>query len=459
MHVWKYQAIDLRDPARPVERRGEVAGETAPEVRAALRSVGFQVLRLEVDGAARARPARKAAAAGGVDADGHVSAHASSHGSADAVPHAAPRGGTGEAVGAEAGEAAWTRWLRGRRVEARADLFDGLATLLGSGVPLLDAFDTLIAANAGMPRALRRTLVAMREALRSGRSLSEAMRAHPSWFDAAEVAIVEAAQVAGTLPESLRVVAERQGRSARLGQRLVSALAYPAVVACVGVGVAVFLATRTLPQLASILQSARLEVPALTQLVMDLGGFVAAWWWVIAAALGAVLVALAVAAPMVLRQGSVAARARIDRLLPLAVRRLAVSRALLGVAELLGSGVPLVDALRVAAPAHRGLSRGLSVALSGAARRIEQGSAVADALDEPAWFDAELRRLVSVGEAGGELDAVLVRVGERYERQVARMVERLAALLEPAVIVVLAFFIGTVVMAAVLPLIRLQEVL
>jgi len=193
--------------------------------------------------------------------------------------------------------------------------------------------------------------------------------------------------------------------------------------------------------------------------VMDLGGFVAAWWWVIAAAVGAVLAALAVAAPIVLRQGSVAARARIDRLLPLAVRRLAVSRALLGVAELLRSGVPLVDALRVAAPAHRGLSRGLSLALSGAARRIEQGSAVADALDEPAWFDAELRRLVSVGEAGGELDAVLVRVGERYERQVARMVERLAALLEPAVIVVLAFFIGTVVMAAVLPLIRLQEVL
>ena len=446
MHVWKYQAIDLRDPTRPVERRGEVAGETAPEVRAALRAVGLQVLRLEADGAARARPARAAAAGGGERGAG-IGERAQAAGTAADADRAA------------AGDAATTRWLRGRRVEARADLFDGLATLLGSGVPLLEAFDTLIAANAGMPRALRRTLVAMREALRSGRSLSEAMRAHPSWFDAAEVAIVEAAQVAGTLPESLRAVAERQGRSARLGQRLVSALAYPSVVACIGVGVAVFLATRTLPQLASILQSARLEVPALTRFVMDLGGFVATWWWVIAAAVGAVLVALAVAAPVVLRQGSVAARARIDRLLPLAVRRLAVSRALLGIAELVRSGVPLVDALRVAAPVHRGLSRGLSVALSDAARRIEQGSSVAEALDEPAWFDAELRRLVSVGETGGELDAVLVRIGERYERQVARMVERLAALLEPAVIVVLAFFIGTVVMAAVLPLIRLQEVL
>jgi len=66
---------------------------------------------------------------------------------------------------------------------------------------------------------------------------------------------------------------------------------------------------------------------------------------------------------------------------------------------------------------------------------------------------------VAVGESGGDLDRVLVRLGERYERQVARMIDRLAALLEPAVIVVLAVFIGIVVMAAVLPLMRLQEVL
>jgi type II secretory pathway component PulF len=76
-----------------------------------------------------------------------------------------------------------------------------------------------------------------------------------------------------------------------------------------------------------------------------------------------------------------------------------------------------------------------------------------------AWFDAELRRLVAVGEAGGELESVLVRLGERYERQVSRLVDRLASTLEPAVILALAAVVGTIVMAAVLPLVRLQEVL
>jgi type II secretory pathway component PulF len=455
MSVWKYQAIDLRDPARPIERRGEVAGDSAPEVRAALRAVGLQVLSLEPERGSVPRR-RRAAEAAGRNAAGRGrsgdEARAVASGRSESAPSESGRSESGWSD-------AHASWLRGRRVEARADLFDALANLLASGVPLVDAFDTIVAADAAMPRALRRALVAMRERLRSGDSLSEAMRGQPSWFDAAEISIIDAAQVAGTLAESLQLLAERQGRAARLGQRLVSALAYPAVVACVGVAVALFLATRTLPQLASILVSARLEVPRLTQVVMDLGAFAAAWWWLGAVVALVASVLAAVALPALVRRASPAARARADRLLPIALRRLAVSRVLLAVAELLRAGVPLVEALRVVAPTNRGLAAGLAQALCDAARGVESGHSVSAALDAPAWFDAELRRLVAVGESGGDLDRVLVRLGERYERQVARMIDRLAALLEPAVIVVLAVFIGIVVMAAVLPLMRLQEVL
>jgi type II secretory pathway component PulF len=310
-----------------------------------------------------------------------------------------------------------------------------------------------------MPRQLRRALVAMREELRSGASLSVAMGFCPSWFDPAEVAMVEAAQLGGTLPTVLRELAERQERSAKLGQRLVSAMAYPAIVACVGLGVVVFLATKTLPQLSGILVSAKLEVPRLTVAIMAIGQALARWWWLLGAVVVGSLVGLSVGLPALMTRMGPERRSRFDRLIPLAIRRLAVARAILRVAELLRSGVPLVESLRVAAPAHRALTVGLSLALAGAADRIEQGSDVATALEQPAWFDAELRRLVAVGEAGGELESVLVRLGERYERQVARLVDRLASTLEPTVIVVLAALVGTVVMAAILPLVRLQEVL
>jgi type II secretory pathway component PulF len=479
MSVWRYQAVDLRDPSRPTERRGEITGESPAEVRAALRAVGLQVLDLREERSLRPRPAK------GERTDGRASAVRSS----------------GSSDGGAAGDGtAIDRWLRNRRVQERADAFDALATLLASGVPLIECVDTLVAAGESMPKHLRRTLVAMRETLRSGESLSVAMTPFRSWFDPAEVAMVEAAQLGGTLPNVLRELAERQERSARLGQRLVSALAYPAIVACVGLGVGVFLSTKTLPQLSSILVSAKLEVPALTSAVMALGQGLAKWWWILSIAIVVTLVGLSVGLPKVVASMPPARRARFDRLLPLAVRRLAVSRAIQRIAELLRSGVPLVESLRVAAPAHRGLTVGLSVALRRTADAIESGADVATALAKAedgtdtqkrrlesdhtsadrstdsqrtsgfqtesgaptecgAWFDAELRRLVAVGEAGGELEQVLVRLGERYERQVSRLVDRLAATLEPAVILALAAIVGTIVMAAVLPLVRLQEIL
>ena len=480
MSVWRYQAVDLRDPSRPTERRGEIAGESPAEVRAALRAVGLQVLDLREERSLRPRPAKEDRT------DGRASVARSSGSSDDRAA------GDGTAV---------DRWLRNRRVQERADAFDALATLLASGVPLIECVDTLVAAGESMPKHLRKTLVAMRETLRSGESLSVAMTPFRSWFDPAEVAMVEAAQLGGTLPSVLRELAERQERSARLGQRLVSALAYPAIVACVGLGVGVFLSTKTLPQLASILVSAKLEVPALTSAVMALGQGLAKWWWLLSIALVTALVGLSVGLPKVVASMPPGRRARFDRLLPLAVRRLAVSRAIQRIAELLRSGVPLVESLRVAAPAHRGLTVGLSVALRRTADAIEAGADVASALAKAedgtdahskrtlergrttvdraidsqhtsgpqtesaaptecgAWFDAELRRLVAVGEAGGELEQVLVRLGERYERQVSRLVDRLAATLEPAVILALAAIVGTIVMAAVLPLVRLQEIL
>lgn len=427
MSVWRYRAVDLRDPTRPVERRGELAGETAAEVRAALRAIGLQVLAVEGGGPPTRSGAKVRRALDGASGAG--------------------------------GDTAFVRWLRSRRIEARADVFDSLATLLSSGVPLLDSFDTLLAAGASIPRDLRRTFVAMRESLRSGASLSDAMRHHPSWFDPAEVAMIEAAQLGGTLATVLRELAERQAKSAQLGQRLLSALLYPAIVACVGLGVVVFLATKTLPQLSSILVAAKLEVPPLTAAIMAVGQGIARWWWLIAVVVVCGIAAMGLLLPAVVARVRPEVRARFDGFVPLVVRRLAVARAVLRIAELVRAGVPLAEALRVAAPAHRGVTVGLSLALRDAVRRIEEGSDVAGALDHPAWFDAELRRLVAVGEAGGDLDTVLVRLGERYERQVERLVDRLAATLEPAVLLVLAGLVGTVVMAAILPLVRLQEVL
>jgi len=124
------------------------------------------------------------------------------------------------------------------------------------------------------------------------------------------------------------------------------------------------------------------------------------------------------------------------------------------------AGIPAVEALRVLPSTVSGVGApGLRAALGRAADEVERGASLAAALDDGLWFDTEFRRLVAIGEASGELETQLERLGSRYERRARRLIERLASLLEPAVILTLAALVGLVVMAAVLPLIQLQEVI
>jgi type II secretory pathway component PulF len=125
-------------------------------------------------------------------------------------------------------------------------------------------------------------------------------------------------------------------------------------------------------------------------------------------------------------------------------------------AELLRAGVPLVEAIRVLAPTAGAALRAVLIEAAG---RLERGDDLAAAFSAPAWFDAEFVRLLEVSQRSGELAPMLLRVGRRYERQSRRLIDRLTRLLEPAVILALGVLVGTVVMAAVLPILRLQEIL
>lgn len=489
--MWRYEAIDLREPGRPVRRKGEIAGETAADARAALRAVGLQVLRIHPDNPRNPRKLKtpRLSQVGKLLTSRRDAAQPESNDSPASTP-AADSGARGNRLA--------DSLFRGRRVQERADAFDALATLLESGVPLADAVETLAEAHDGHSRGLRRVLLAIREDLRAGRPLSASLARHPGWFDEAEVAMVDAAEVAGTLATTLAEVARRQARSAATLQKLVGALAYPAVVATIGVAVALFLATQTLPQLVSILVGAKLEVPALTAGLVAVGTAARDGWWVIAIALVALPAGAIALGPRVLARLGPRWRARLDALVPLAIRRMATARALLRIADLLRAGVPLVEALRTVGNGCKGPASGLGAALLAAARRVEEGDDFATALEASApaesgraidrganansptplprrspvgatrgfhfrwfrgWFDVECVRLVAVGEATGDLARVLERLGERYERQTSRLVDRLAGLLEPAAVIALAVLVGTVVMAAVLPLLRLQEIL
>ena len=229
----------------------------------------------------------------------------------------------------------------------------------------------------------------------------------------------------------------------------------------VGLGVVVFLSVKTLPDLTQILTNAGIETPALTVKVMGFGQLLARHWLLILT----VLLALAAALPVIrkmLATRQLELPDRLRRLYPRVLRRIAVARVSLQLAELLRSGVPMVQALRVLGPTASGSTgtagSSLHRRLMTAADRVERGDELAAALDDELWFDPQFRRLLTIGQTTGELDALLERLGRRYTRQANRLIDRLTALLEPCVILTLAVFVGIVVMAAILPLLRWLEV-
>ena len=158
MTVWRYTAVAVAGASNGGPRSGEIASESAAAARAALRRAGLQIIELSpVDARALERPG------------GYL--------------------------------AGWQAHLRNRRRLARAELYDGLATMLESGTPLVEALDTLLRARPEGRERLRSVLAHLREEIRSGRSLPRALQSHPSWFDAAEIAMIEAGVHSGELPE------------------------------------------------------------------------------------------------------------------------------------------------------------------------------------------------------------------------------------------------------------------
>jgi general secretion pathway protein F len=400
---------------------GELSGESAAEVRARLRAGGLQVLDLA--------PVRRLV-----------------------LPKFSLFDDVGRVVESH---------LRSRRHSIKEEACDGLATLLEAGVPLTEALDTTIRGEASRHAALRRMLVQVRDRVAAGTMLAEALREHRSWFDPVEVALLEAGEHGGSLAGALRSLASRQAKRSLVGQKVASALVYPSVVATVGVGVWVFLSTKTLPELVKILADAKVEVPALTRAVMASGSFVAQH----AIAILATVVFIAiVGSSVVSRPGrerhSERGSGRFARTLrnigPSALRRLRLGRLAASLSELLVSGVPLVEGLRAVAPTAGG--RSLRAAVLASATSIEQGRSWSQTLDDGALFPAEFRRLVETGETSGELAPLLERLGQRMERSAERRIARLASLLEPAAILTLACLIGLVVAAAVLPITRLQAI-
>jgi type IV pilus assembly protein PilC len=327
--------------------------------------------------------------------------------------------------------------------------FRSFATLIGVGVPIKRALDTLLAESddPGFSERLR----SIAADVESGTALSEAMGRHAGAFSAVALATIKAGEASGALAAALESVAQLEERNRALRKRVASALAYPAIVLLASAVLVLFLIANTMPAFAGMFAEMHVALPPLTRFLIVLGRELhrPIVWVAFGIAVGAMIAAIR------LRSASRPAAAFLDALwlrIPVAgplLRKASIVRFSRTLGSLLAAGVDVVTALEssmvVGGPAF-------VEHLGHATEGLAAGEGFASVFESAKFFDPTFLLLVRVGEESGTLDDMLARVASYYEVDVDAGLATLTAVIEPALICVLGAAIGTIVASVIVPL-------
>jgi len=345
----------------------------------------------------------------------------------------------------------------GRVSQASVESFTRqLASLLAAGVSLSKALQILVReASQSSARAL---WTEIHDDVVGGMSLGDALGKRPRTFPPVYIAMVRAGETGGFLELVLEQIADFRTREQDLKGRVKAALIYPAVLAVVATAVLIFLLTFFIPRFSTIFAEFGEALPWLTRAIVAVSSVTLGYgvWIAAAAALGAVALKRALDTPDGRRawERAMLAAPGVGRV----VARFALVRFCRMLGTLLGAGVPLVLALRVAREAIGNQS--LADTVTQAVEDVQRGASLARSLAaSERLFPPSVVEMVAVAEESGRLDKELIRVAAAYEADLDRRLRMLVALAEPALLLIMAALVGTVVIGMLLPVFTLQDMI
>ena len=329
-----------------------------------------------------------------------------------------------------------------------------LEALIKAGVPLAQSLDML--ATQASSSALQAVLHAVKQKVKSGSSLADALQGHPTVFTSWYVSMIQAGEESGTLDQTFGRLAEHLDKVVRLRQQVTLALAYPLLVVTVALLVLWVLLIWVIPMFATMFADWGDALPWPTAVVLALSRWLQEQWvsvllGVIGLGIGGRLWAKTWSGQRMIED--VALRVP---LLGKLWRNVAVVHVARTLSVLLGSGVPILRSLEIAQKVS-GLQR-MVRALEEARSSIREGHTLADPLERSGMFPRLVSNMVGVGEATGSLDTALGNIADLFEREVDRDVAAFTAVLEPLIIVVLGIGIGFIVVAMYLPIFSMPSV-
>jgi general secretion pathway protein F len=361
----------------------------------------------------------------------------------------------GKAVSAAGPVSRRPRWFESRTVtrDQVLGITRELATLLRAGLPLDRALEILIGLAPTLPVA--QLLQTVRDEVRGGKSLSQAIDMHRTVFSRFYVNIVRAGEAGGALGVVLTRLADTMERNKELRESVKSALIYPTIIIAVAVVSVMVILGFVVPKFQQTFAQAGKALPLPTQVVIFLGTGLREYWWLMLI----IIVATVWIARRRLRSPEVRFRwdGRLLRapLLGDLLAKVEVARFARTLATLLGNGVTLLSGLSIVKETMT--NSVLAQALDGVVTRLREGKGFGVPLAETGIYPRLATQMILVGEESGRLEEMLNRVAEVYDREVQVAVKRMLAVLEPALILGLAVFIGGIVLSILLGIVGMSE--
>ncbi|WP_347252881.1 type II secretion system F family protein [Dokdonella sp.] len=330
-----------------------------------------------------------------------------------------------------------------------------LATMMAAGVPMVQGFD-IVAGGQNNPR-MKNMLVDIKTEIEGGSSLNESLNKYPVQFDELYRNLVRAGESAGVLDTVLDTIATYKENIEAIKAKIKKAMFYPAMVIAVAILVSSILMIFVIPQFENVFQGFGADLPAFTQMLVNMSRFMVQYWWLVFGIAGAVIVGIVLLYKRSDKFAHLVGRGMLK--LPVVgemLREAALARFARTLGVTFKAGVPLVEALDSVAGATG------SVVYNDAVKRIREDVAVGHqlqlAIRQTNLFPNMVVQMVAIGEESGALDKMLFKIAEFYEQEVNNAVDALSSLLEPLIMVILGVLVGGMVIGMYLPIFKLGAV-
>ena len=328
-----------------------------------------------------------------------------------------------------------------------------LSMLINAGIGILEAHRMLIEGTDD--KVLKKAIIAVTDALEEGQAFSVSLESQGDLFPQLMISLVRAAEMSGSLDESLKKLALYYEKRNKSRKKIISALIYPAILLLLSLGVSVFLMVSIVPMFVELFDGFDAELPKITQITMAISDTITERWWLLLIIIFA-LVFIYKAAMNIpsLRYKQDEINLKIPLFGPL-VAMDSLSSIFSTMASLLSSSVKFSNALDLSSEIVS--NQVMKKILIDSKMTIERGGSLSESFEESPYVPIHTSQMMRVGETTGNLDVMLQKLSDIYEEEVDMVAERLKTILEPMIIIVIAVLIGFIVAAIMIPMFSMYD--